>query len=769
MGLQQQLPVLPVRDQVLFPGVVMTLQVARAKSREALQLAQAGERLLFVVSQRAATLDEPSHKDLFRVGTVAEVLHVVPLPDGSARVILRGIHRAKVASHAENGTVLVNEIKTTEKATQKIAVTKRLAIDQFGLLAGRHRQIPPESLEAVINAQTSSDVADTISYFLPIEVSEKQALLEQLDNEKRLREVLQILKREEHLLDLEENLKEEVGRSINEAQKEFFLHEQLKTIQKELGIRESRYEELAQKVNQAELPSEIAANLQRELSRLQQMEAYAPEAQVVRAYIETVLDLPWATRAVELLDLNEASRRLDENHFGLDSVKDRVLEFLSVRKLKGTKAGAVLCFVGPPGVGKTSLAQTVAEALDRQCVQVALGGVRDEAEIRGHRRTYVGARPGRLIQAIREAGSMNPVVVLDELDKVAQGSHGDPMSALLEVLDPEQNRRFVDHYLELPVDLSEIVFIATANLLDHLPQPLFDRMEIIEFPGYTEVERVQIAKSHIEPVVAAESGLVGQMPLITEEALQALASEYTRESGVRALRREFARLGRKLARKAASGETLPPVIDRDTLVQLLGRPPISASPVNEESEIGLTHGLVVTGYGGDRMPVEVSLTKPLGTDPKLTLTGAVGPVLQESVQTALTCVRRLLDTKGIDSRFDVHVHLPQAAIPKDGPSAGLTVSIALYSAFTGRAVRRDVAMTGEVTLRGQVLPVGGLREKILAARRYGYATVLYPGSQQPEVDGLPSDIRDGLELCPVHMVNEGIEIALTYAQTVSMR
>jgi ATP-dependent Lon protease len=767
----QSYPVLSLRDQVLFPGVVLTVGVARARSLKAIELAQKGDRTLWVVSQKTGVTENPSIEELCAIGTIAEMLHTVSLPDGSIRVILRGIERAQMSRPVDEHHVEVSLLSKLESDKKEEIALRRIAVDEFVSLAGRHKSIPAESVETVIHANGLEDTIFHLGHFLPLSIAERQLILESESPIKVLKQIRNAISNERELLDLEDKLRAQVETEVRDTQRQFYLREQLRVIQRELGQDSELQPEISgfrRKIKELNLPSDVYDVAEFELRKLEKLDSLSSETHVVRSYLDTLLSIPWGTSTPDSLDLAKATRILDENHYGLEVVKERVQEFLSVRQLKGSQAGAILCFVGPPGVGKTSLARTIAKALGRQFGQLALGGVRDEAEIRGHRRSYVGARPGRIVQTIRNTKSMNPVIVLDEIDKLTHGMAGDPMSAMLEVLDPEQNTEFVDHYLEVPINLSQVLFIATANILDTLPQPLLDRMEFIEFPGYTEVERVQIAKNHILASVREEIGLRDQMPVLTDEAYHMLATDYTRESGVRAIRREFAKLGRKLARMIALGQTIPTIIDVEELRDLLGQPPISPSPVNESPEIGTSHGLVVTGYGGDRMQVEVSLTKPIGPEPKLTLTGAVGPVLNESVQAALTCVRRLLDQKGIDSRFDVHVHLPQAAIPKDGPSAGVTVAIALYSAFTGRAVRRDVAMTGEVTLRGHVLPVGGLREKILAARRYGYRTVIFPGSQESEVSSLPTEVYEGLLLQPIHEITEGIEVALDYAQTVNI-
>jgi ATP-dependent Lon protease len=775
-----QIPVLAVRDQVQFPGVVMTLLVARSQSREALHAAQSGKRLLFVVTQSDSSVNEPTPSDLCEIGTVSELLHSVPLPDGSARVVMRGLYRASsVITDKGHFVATINELPSTTVVSERTTALQRLVFDIFSQLAGRHKQIPPEALESVVHVTQANEFADAVAHYTPLSIDQKQSLLEDLDCESRLESIYRALKAESSLMSLEQDIRNSVESELGNSHREYFLREQIRTIQNELGIKSSTEQECAEyreKAMQRGLSGSTFNSIEGEIRRLEMSGTSGEgisnaDALVIRNYLDTVLNLPWNVSTEDNLDIVGAESSLDEHHYGLHAVKERILEFLAVRKLNGTAKGTVLCFIGPPGVGKTSLAQTVATALNRKCVSIALGGVRDEAEIRGHRRTYVGARPGRIIQAIRESGANNPILVLDEIDKIIQGVAGDPTSALLEVLDSEQNNRFVDHFLEVPFDLSEVLFVTTANLVEGIPVALRDRMELIEFPGYSEFERINIGRQHIEPMIGAESGLGLRMPPITDAAIKSLATEYTRESGVRSLRREFARLGRKLAKMEAMGRKMPKQIDRKELIELLGLPPAINESRGEVAEIGMTHGLVVTTYGGDIMQIEVSLTKPIGNEPKLTLTGALGVVMQESVQTSLACIRRILDTKGVDSRFDVHVHLPQAAIPKDGPSAGVPISVALYSAFTSKPVHADIAMSGEVTLHGNILPVGGLREKILAAKRFGFTKVLYPKCQLTEVTALDAEIQAEIILIPIAHISEGLEIALPsdQAQTVNMR
>ena len=758
-------PLVAVRDQVQFPGMIMTLMVSRPATLAALDVALAGDQLVVVLLQRDGSVEVPTNEDLFSVGTLSEVLHVVPLPDGSSRAVLRGLSRVHVDS-VEAGRVGYADLEDRVCEELSTLASRRILTESFSILAANHRLVPPESMDSVAAAQSDSALADTIAFFLPCSAPEKQAILAETDVALRMTNLLRLAKQEESLISIEQEIRDQVDSEIGRAQRQFFLKEQLRAIQSELGGEgQTEADKLEQLI--ADLPSGARNSASSETRKLRTAEPDSAEAQTSRTYLETLLSLPWQDPAHREIDINEARRSLDANHFGLDSVKERMIEFLAVHKLNGGRQGAVLCFVGPPGVGKTSVAHTIADVLGRPAVNIALGGLKDEAEIRGHRRTYVGARMGKIMNALRTAGAKNPVCILDEIDKMHDGAQGDPASALLEVLDAEQNRAFVDHYLEVPFDLSEVLFIATANLLDRLPSALLDRLEIIEFSGYSESERAEIARRHILPTTASTSGLQGIMPPLTEEATKLLASAYSREAGVRGLARECKRLARKLATLKATNQPLPSIIDAEQLVHLLGPAPVD-SYISHAPEIGTAHGLVVTGYGGDIMQVEVGLARPLGSEPKLTLTGALGPVMQESVQTALTFVRSQLDSRQIDSRFDVHLHLPQAAIPKDGPSAGLTIAIALFSAFTGRPASGTVAMTGEITLRGQVLPVGGLREKILAAKRFGYTTVLYPAALQSEVERMSEEVREGITLKAIEKFGQALEYTFGYAQTVSI-
>ncbi len=773
-GLTGNAWVLPIRDQVMLPGAILTLQISRPAGERAIHESISSDRLILAVTQKNSDKEEPGQDDLYEVGTLAEVVHTIPMPDGSTRLVLKGLRRCKIDKFTGDSAVLkaqYSEITESEEVGSNPDAFLRLLKRAFNELAERSDLIPSESIESVSGCNNPQLIAFLIAHFLPSQNVEKQRILEIQDQEQLLENVLAMCKKEEALLDAQEHIRNKVESDISAVQRQFFLKEQLRAIQSELGIKGPFAEECDayRLLIESWIPEPARTQALAELRKLEQATEGSPDIHVTRNYLQTLTRLPWGASSVDSNDLAEAEERLNDAHFGLSTVKERVIEFLAVKQLRGSSKGAVLCFVGPPGVGKTSFARSVAKVMNRKCGHIALGGVRDEAEIRGHRRTYVGARPGRVVQSIIEAGKMNPVLVLDEIDKLCQGMGGDPTSALLELLDPSQNSHFVDHYLEVPVDLSEVLFIVTANVLDSIPSALLDRMEIIEFSGYTESERSAIAQQYVVPEVQDQCGLGSDFPSLAPDALLTLVREYSRESGVRSLSREIARLGRKLAKRVAMGQEIPSNLNRAELIELLGLPQIPIADIGDSEEIGIVNGLVVAGYGGDHMQVEVSLTKPIGNEPKLMLTGSVGPVLQESVQTALTCVRSFLDARGIDSRFDVHVHLPQAAIPKDGPSAGLTVAVGLFSAFSGRAIRSKVAMTGELNLRGHTLAIGGLREKLLAAKRYGYETVLYPRCQRAEFEALPTEVWAGINVCPVGDLEEALQACLVQAQTVSIR
>jgi ATP-dependent Lon protease len=762
------LPALALRDTVLFPGQIATIHVVREPSVRAVRRAVEGDGRIVVVSQRDMSVDSPVESDLYTIGVLTEVLQPMPMPDGGLRVALRGLSRVQLANLQErDGSFLCayEPIFEAMREGAEIDALARACIGSFTHVVSLNKDIPPEALQGLASMEEPGLLADTILQHLPIKPSQKQELLEEMDPVRRLERTLRQLKREEQVLDLDQQIRRRVEQELGDSQREYYLREQLRVIQQELQEREDRVgetEEYKEKILDAKMPEEALVKAMAELRRLDRSPPASPEGMVVRNYLDTLVDLPWAHATEDRLEVAQAAELLDERHYGLQRVKDRILDFLAVRQLRQTMRGPILCFVGPPGVGKTSFGRSIAEAMGREFVRISLGGVRDEAEIRGHRRTYVGSMPGRILAGLRDCGSKNPVVVLDEIDKLTRDSHGDPTSALLEALDTEQNTHFVDHYVEAPFDLSAVLFIATANLLERIPAPLRDRVEVIQFPSYTDEERMQIGRRFLLPRALEDHGLGSAQLELTDEALRQIVLDYTREPGVRALDLQIAALCRKVARRVAEGLATRIVVDPPTLRELLGRPRYRRSEQTLRDEVGVAMGMVVGEAGGEVMPVEVSLMPPLGERPELRLTGNLGAVLQESAHAALTFVRATAGdlAPGADMRVDVHVHIPEGAIPKDGPSAGLTTAVALASAFSGRAVRGDLATTGEITLRGRVMPVGGIREKVLAAVRAGMRGVILPNENLPDLEDVPREALDALEIHGVSTVSEAAQIAL---------
>lgn len=762
-------PVLAVRDAVHFPDLINTVHVVREPSRRAVKRSLEESGIVLVLSQRDMSVEEPTSGDLYRVGTISEVLQASPLPDGSLRVVLRGLYRA-TASHltSRRGQFWATAEEAEEIAAEGIELSAMMrgCIDSYTSVVHLNKQIPPESLQAIAHHESPGILADSILHHLPIKSADKQALLEEMDQAKRLEAVLKLLLRERQVLELNSSILQKVELELGNAQREFFLREQLKVIQTELRVHEDRVgesEEYRAKIHECGMPPEATEKALTELRRLDRTPPASAEGMVLRNYLDTLVSLPWSELSEDRLDVTTASDLLDSQHFGLKDVKERILDHLSVRQLKRSLRGPILCFVGPPGVGKTSIGRSIAQSMGRKFALLSLGGVRDEAEIRGHRRTYVGSLPGRIIQALRDTGTRNPVIMLDEIDKLSHAEHGDPVSALLEALDPQQNQRFVDHYVEAPFDLSAVMFIATANTIESIPHPLRDRMEMIPFPGYSEAERLYIAREFLLPRQREEHGLSEEQLEVTEDALRRLVDRYTREAGVRGLDRQVAGLCRKAARRIASGVQPQVQVTPDDLEGLLGVPPYQRERAAETGELGLTVGLVVGPYGGDTVPIEVSLLEPANAQPALLLTGNLGDVMKESAQAAITLVRSLQRELAPDRpfRFDTHIHVPEAAIPKDGPSAGLTLVVALASALSLREVRAGLAMTGEVTLRGRVLAVGGIREKLLAAHRAGYREVLIPAQNQRDLEEVPQETREALTIHLVENVRDAIKISLS--------
>ncbi|HXH61183.1 MAG TPA: endopeptidase La [Fimbriimonadaceae bacterium] len=765
-----RVPVLPVRNTVHFPGVIKTLLIGRDISLRALHEALERGRETIVLSQKNHEVDDPTQRDLYRVGTVSEILHVLPLPDGTMRVVLRGLARAKVSKIAfQNGFFVgtCSFLPERTEDTEHVTALMRECVGTFQQATNLGLQAPPEVLDIVATIQEPGELADTIAHHLPsLSTPVRQELLEEADVSKRLERLVHILARELQVLELQTSLRSKVEEELGQTQREYYLREQLRAIQQELGGEEDVFseegEEYRKKIEAAGMPAETHDKAIQELRRLERAPSSSPEGMVIRNYLDWLVDLPWQTTTDDLIDVKKAATILDRDHYGLENVKDRILDFLAVRQLSKSLRGPILCFVGPPGVGKTSIGRSIAESLGRKFHRISLGGVRDEAEIRGHRRTYIGSMPGRLIQGVKQCGTKNPVFMLDEIDKMTSDLRGDPTSALLEALDPEQNDHFSDHYIEATFDLSNVMFITTANLLENIPPPLRDRMEVIRFPSYTEQEKLQIAQKYLVPQKLQEHGLKKSQLTIPKAAIETIVREYTREAGVRWLQREIATVCRKAARQIAEGKKKNVKVDATMLQKMLGKPRFRYGLKGKKDEVGTATGLVYSEYGGDIVTIEANLSKPFGEQPQIHLTGSLGDVMKESAMAAMTYIRanQASILKGKEFRYDLHIHVPEGAVPKDGPSAGVTILTALVSAHTGRPVRRDVAMTGEVTLRGKVLPVGGVREKVLAAHRAGIKNIILPAENMRDLDELPEGPRADLTFHPVKTVTEVLDLAL---------
>ncbi|MGH2373563.1 MAG: endopeptidase La [bacterium] len=761
-----RLPLLPLKGTVIFPHQVQGLGVGRKKSLKALDAALEGHRLIVLSAQREDDIDEPQAKDIREIGTICKILQVGKQPDGVLQVIVEGVVRASLRGFVQEDPYFEVEITPRPDPIEKTVELEALMrgiVSQFERFARFSRSIPADQVLAAAQVEEPGRLADLIAQHITLKLDERQELLE-ADPKVRLERLSAILSREIHVLELERKIQSRVRKQMEKSQREYFLKEQIKAIQQELGETDERQAEVSEyrkKIEAANLPEHVKTKAMEELSRLEKMPPMVAEAVVVRTYLDWILSIPWTTRTDDRLDIDEAHKILDEDHYGLEKAKDRVVEYLAVRKLSPESRGPILCFVGPPGVGKTSVGRSIARALGRKFVRISLGGVRDEAEIRGHRRTYVGALPGRIVQGMKTAGSRNPVFMLDEIDKLGMDFRGDPSAALLEALDPEQNHAFSDHYLELALDLSEVVFITTANILDTIPPALRDRMEVIRFAGYIEEEKVKIAEHFLIPKQLKANGLKREQMTFTEEALRLIAREYTREAGVRNLEREIGTICRKVATQVARGAATGERITRANLHKFLGPPKFRFGSAEKEDEIGVATGLVYTEMGGDVIGVEATLMRGEG---KLSLTGQLGDVMKESAQAALSYVRSRARRLGADEEFyqktDVHIHVPAGAVPKDGPSAGITMATAMASAVTGRPVRRDIAMTGEITLRGRVLPIGGLKEKVLAAHRAGLRTVVLPKENEKDLPDIPANVRKQMRLVLVSHMDEVLKEAL---------
>ncbi len=764
-----ELPLLPTRDVVIFPLMLMPLLVGRDISVNAVNEALSKDRLIFVSAQRDPQIELPGAQDIYHIGTVCMIMRMVKVSEDKVKIIVQGIARGRIEEFLQfRPFIRVKVSPAAERTVSELSMETeahiRLARENIEKAASLGKPIPPEFISLVGSIEDPGKLADLIAANIGLKTQEAQEILETLDPELRLKKVANYLVREVELLSLQQKIQSEAREEMNRAQREYFLREQLKAIQKELGEKDERQEEIEEferRIKRARMPKEVRKEAEKQLKRLARMHPDTAEAAVVRTYLEWLTELPWKKSTRDRLDIKKAKEILDEDHYDLEKVKDRILEYLSVMKLKGEAKGAILCFVGPPGVGKTSLGKSIARAMGRRFVRVSLGGVRDEAEIRGHRRTYVGALPGKIIQGIKQAGTNNPVFMLDEIDKLGSDFRGDPASALLEVLDPEQNHSFVDHYLGVPFDLSKVLFICTANITDTIPAPLLDRMEVIEIPGYTEEDKIEIAKRYIIPRQIREAGLEENEVKFSEKAIVHIIRHYTREAGLRNLEKQIASVLRKVARKKAEGEKGFFRITTKRVEGFLGPPrylPEEERP--REEEPGVAIGLAWTPTGGEIMHIEVAVVKGKGN---LLLTGHLGDVMKESAQAAVSYIRSRAKSLGIDEEFyyknDIHIHVPAGAIPKDGPSAGITIASALISALTGVPVRKDVAMTGEITLRGRVLPIGGLREKALAARRAGIKHIIIPKKNMRDLDELPKFALRDLTFHPVEHMDEVVEIA----------
>ena len=762
-----ELPLLPLRGVLVFPSIIMHLDVGRERSIAALDAAMEGDRMIFLASQTEAHSEEPIPEDIYDVGTIAEIKQVLKLPGGTMRVLVEGIARGRITDYLVGNPYLkvaYEEMESIGGLDNESEAQMRMAVQLFEEWAKSSKKIPPETLVSIIMVDEPEKLSDLIAGHLTIKLEDRQTLLETLEVSKRLELLCEYLAQELEILELERKISGRVKKQMEKNQREYYLREQLKAIQKELGNKEeaaSEADEYYQKLEDALLPEDVQEKVLKEIERLEKMPASVAEASVIRNYLDWILALPWGKETVDLEDLSRAEEILNEDHYGLDKVKERILEYLSVRQMTGTMKGPILCLVGPPGVGKTSLGRSVARSLEREFVRMSLGGVRDEAEIRGHRRTYVGALPGRVIQGLKTAGSKNPVFLLDEVDKMSADFRGDPSSALLEVLDPEQNHTFSDHYLEIPFDLSKVFWIVTANSAHQIPRPLLDRMELIQIPGYTEEEKSQIAQKYLIPKQVKEHGLKVSQFKMSKELLPEIIRGYTREAGVRSLDRTMATLCRKAARQIIQEKKKVITVTKKNLESFLGVPRFRKTQSEELPQIGVVTGLAWTEVGGEILPVEVAILPGKG---QVSLTGQLGNVMQESARAAITYIRSRAEALGIDPTFaeknDIHVHVPEGAIPKDGPSAGITMATAIISALTGRPVRSDLAMTGEITLRGRVLPIGGLKEKSLAAHRVGIRTVLLPFDNARDLEDIPVEIKKEMTFIPVSHLDEVLKVAL---------
>jgi ATP-dependent Lon protease len=757
---------LPVKGMVVFPYLVMPLMVSDQKQAKLIDEALLGGKVIGLFTQRESHIDNPGPKDIYQTGTAATVLKMLRFPDGSVRFLVQGLYRITIQKMLDSDPYMQAEMEIYHEpdiTSVKIEALKRNCLDLLKTVVDLAPNVSEEIYITAINQESPSKLADYAASNLNLGIADKQDLLETFDVQGRMEKLVGHLTREVGVLELSKKIQAEAANEMGKMQRDYILREQLKAIRKELGEGDDRtaeIEEFQKKIEEGGLPKLAKEAAEKELDRLSKMNPSAAEYTVSRTYLDWLVALPWQRADVEQLDIAEAAKILDEDHYGLEKVKERILEFLAVRKLKSDLKGPILCFAGPPGVGKTSLGRSIARAMGRKFARISLGGMHDEAEIRGHRRTYIGSMPGRIIQSIRRCDTNNPVLMLDEVDKIGKDFRGDPASALLEVLDPEQNHTFSDHYLDVPFDLSRVMFITTANILDTIPSVLLDRMEVINLPGYTDREKLQIAKKYLIPREIENHGLKKTQLAFLDDAVLRIIRSYTRESGLRNLGREIATVCRKIAKEVATGRTAKTTVEKANLADYLGPEYFVADKIPREGEIGVVPGLAYTSTGGDILYIEA--TKMTGKS-GLTLTGHLGDVMKESVQTALSCIRSSAQELGIDPNFfdktDIHVHVPSGAVPKDGPSAGITIATALVSLLTSRPIRPKVSMTGEITLRGVVLPIGGLKEKCLAALRYGFKEIIIPADNKKDLVDLPKEIKDHFRFYPVESVEQVFQIA----------
>lgn len=765
------MPLLALRGIIVFPGMTVNLDVGRDKSINAVNAAMQLDKKILLVTQRDAETADPKREELYNYGVVAEIKQLLKLPSGAIRILIQGLERAELTSlidapfkdtYLEGFAMPVASIEPEENSETE--AMRRVLLQSFEKWLVTGKKVTTEVMLNFKNITTAGEIADIIAGYLTISIDEKEELLELADVKERMHKLHTFLCKELEIAELEKNITQEVRKQIEKNQREYYLREQIKVINKELGEGDERQAEVDEYKKQMEgrdLPPEVADKINKELDRLYKMPPMMAESGVIRNYVETLLALPWGIYGKDNFDLKHAEKVLNKDHYGLEKVKERILEYLAVRALTKSGKGPILCLVGPPGVGKTSLAQSVARAIDRKFTRMSLGGVHDEAEIRGHRRTYIGAMPGRIIHGMQTCGVMNPVFLLDEVDKMSSDFRGDPASALLEVLDPEQNNTFSDHYVEIPFDLSQVFWIVTANTVETIPPALLDRMEVVQLSSYTEDEKVKIAELHLLPKERQNNGLTAKTLSITEDALRMIIRGYTREAGVRNLERKIAAVCRKTALRIVNGEAKSAKVTAKNLHKYLGKVIYLEDDVSLEAAAGICTGLAWTRVGGELLKVEVVACKGKG---HLALTGQLGDVMKESAQAGYTYIRSRADELGLDKDFyettDIHIHLPEGAIPKDGPSAGITMTTAMISALTGRKVKKNLAMTGEITLSGRVLPVGGIKEKFLAAHRYGVKTIIMPAKNEQDLEELPANVRAKMHFIPVKHMDEVLKIAL---------